>query len=61
MNIKRNVLSGGGYNGIDMIGIIYKLKKLNLLNIDNIKSVYGVAQGSIVCAIFLLGIDKHVI
>lgn len=61
MNIKHIVLSGGGYNGIDMIGIIYKLKKLNLLNIDNIKSVYGVSAGSIVCAIFLLGIDKHVI
>ena len=30
MNIKHLVLSGGGYNGIDMIGIIYKLELLNI-------------------------------
>ena len=61
MDIKHIVLSGGGYNGIDMIGIIYKLKKLNILSIDKLKSAYGVSAGSIVCAIFLLGIEKDVI
>ena len=61
MDIKHIVLSGGGYNGIDMIGIIYKLKNLDILSIDKLKSAYGVSAGSIVCAIFLLGIEKDVI
>ena len=61
MDIKHIVLSGGGYNGIDMIGIIYKLKQLQLLKNDKLKSVYGVSAGSIVCAILLLDIDKDII
>ena len=61
MNIKHLVLSGGGYNGIDMIGIIYKLELLNIINHDDITSVYGVSAGSIVLAIWLLGIEKNVI
>lgn len=61
MDIKHIVLSGGGYNGIDMIGMIYKLKELELLKNDMLKSVYGVSAGSIVGAILLLGIEKNVI
>ena len=61
MDIKHLVLSGGGYNGIDMIGMIYKLKELGLLKDDMLQSVYGVSAGSIVGAILLLGIEKNVI
>ena len=61
MDIKHLVLSGGGYNGIDMIGMIYKLKELEILKNGMLKSVYGVSAGSIVGAILLLDIEKNVI
>ena len=61
MDIKHLVLSGGGYNGIDMVGILYKLQELECIKRNNIKSVYGVSAGSIVLAIWLLGIEKNVI
>ena len=61
MDIKHLVLSGGGYNGIDMIGMVYKLKELEILKNGMLKSVYGVSAGSIVGAILLLDIEKNVI
>ena len=61
MDIKHIVLSGGSYNGIDMVGMIYKLKELEILKNDMLKSVYGVSAGSIVGAILLLNIEKNVI
>jgi len=61
MNIKHIVLSGGGYNGIDMIGILYKLSSLDIIERTEIKSLYGVSAGSIVSAIWLLNIEKNVI
>lgn len=58
MTIKHLVLSGGGYNGIDMIGIMTELTEKKFISKEHIQSVYGVSAGSIVLAIWLLQIEK---
>jgi predicted acylesterase/phospholipase RssA len=55
------VLSGGGYNGIDMIGMLLQLESGNFILKENIKSVYGVSAGSMALAIWLLGIESDVL
>ena len=61
MTIKHLVLSGGGYNGIDMIGILLKLTSERFISKDNITSVYGVSAGALSLAIWLLQIENQVL
>ena len=61
MTIKHLVLSGGGYNGIDMIAILLKLTSEEFISKDNIKSVYGVSAGALSLAIWLLEIENQVL
>lgn len=61
MTIKHLVLSGGGYNGIDMIAILLKLTSEKFISKDNIESVYGVSAGALSLAIWLLEIENQVL
>ena len=61
MTIKHLVLSGGGYNGIDMIAILLKLTSEEFISKDNIESVYGVSAGALSLAIWLLEIENQVL
>lgn len=61
MTIKHLVLSGGGYNGIDMVAILLKLTSEEFISKDNIESVYGVSAGALSLAIWLLEIENQVL
>ena len=52
--IKYLVLSGGGQNFFNYIGIFEHLLNIDYINIDNIKSIYGTSSGSIIATILCL-------
>ena len=52
--IKKLIISGGGYNIFNILGIIYQLQKKNIYNINNIDTIYGVSAGSIIGSILCL-------
>ena len=52
--IKYLVLSGGGQNFFNYIGIFEHLFNIDYINIDNIKSIYGTSSGSIIATILCL-------
>jgi len=57
MKIKNLVISGGGYNGLCVLGVLNELMKSNYLLHSNIEKIYGTSVGSIVGLIFCLNID----
>ena len=59
MDIHHLVLSSGGLNGINMVGVLYEALSKNILKYENIKSVYGCSAGSIVLALWLTKIEKE--
>jgi len=59
MDINHLVLSSGGLNGINMVGVLYGALSSNILKYENIKSVYGCSAGSIVLALWLTKIEKE--
>lgn len=59
MDIRHLVLSSGGLNGINMVGVLYEALSKNILKYENIKSVYGCSAGSIVLALWLTKIKKE--
>lgn len=52
--IKYLVLSGGGQNFFNYIGIFEHLLNIDYININNIKSIYGTSSGSIIATILCL-------
>ena len=48
MTIKNLTLSGGGPNGIIMLGIIQKLEERNYFNMNNIEKIYATSVGAII-------------
>lgn len=61
MTIKHIIISGGAYNGIDLIGIVCELYEKKYFLRTSIQSVYGSSAGAIVLAIWLLDIEKEVL
>ena len=57
MEIKNLVISGGGYNGLCVLGVLNELMKSNYIQQTSIKKIYGTSVGSIVGLIFCLNID----
>ncbi len=57
MEIKNLVISGGGYNGLCVLGVLNELTKSNYIKHSNIEKIYGTSVGSIVGLIFCLNID----
>jgi|UniRef100_A0A6C0BYN2 predicted acylesterase/phospholipase RssA len=47
MTIKHIVLSGGGYNGLYMLGCIDKLLEEEFIDISNVKTIYGTSFGAL--------------
>lgn len=57
MDIKHIVLSGGSYNGIQLVGALFQAGE-KFIDFSKIKTVYGTSAGSIVLTMWLLQIDK---
>jgi len=57
MEIKNLVISGGGYNGLCVLGVLNELMKSNYIVHSNIEKIYGTSVGSIVGLIYCLNID----
>jgi NTE family protein len=48
-------LSGGGINGLDIIGSLKYLNDNNVIKIKNIKTFIGTSVGSLICILLLIG------
>tara|TARA_B100001057_G_C22860215_1_gene954210 strand:- start:2702 stop:3571 length:870 start_codon:yes stop_codon:yes gene_type:complete len=57
MKIKNLVISGGGYNGLCVLGVLNELMKSNYIEYSNIEKIYGTSVGSIVGLIYSLNIN----
>ena len=57
MTIKHIVLSGGGYNGLYMLGCINKLLEKEFIDISNVKTIYGTSFGALCGFMLCLKMD----
>lgn len=61
MEIKYLILSGGGQNFFNYIGIFKELFKKKAINIENIKSIYGTSSGSLIAVMLCLKYEWDII
>lgn len=61
MEIKYLILSGGGQNFFNYIGIFKELFKKKIINIENIKSIYGTSSGSLIAVMLCLKYEWDII
>jgi len=59
--IKHLVISGGGSNGIQTIGVLQHLEINNFWNINNIETIYATSSGSIISILIALKFDWDMI
>ena len=57
MTIKHIVLSGGGYNGLYMLGCMNKLLEKEFIDISNVKTIYGTSFGALCGFMLCLKMD----
>ena len=50
---KKLIISGGGINGIAIVGTIYEFSKK--FNLDNLEEIIGVSIGSIIGLLIVIG------
>lgn len=61
MQITHLILGGGAYNGLNILGALFQLKKKNFFQLKNIHTIYATSAGGVVATLLLLDMQEETV